>query len=148
MPIDSQAQTLRPPQEGRKYFSVDEANRALTYVAPIVDDICATYRDAVSLKDRLTDPESNDDTEARRKQYDQTIERLNSFLDELQQAGVELKDHETGLIDFPAIRDDREVCLCWKAGEPQILAWHEYDAGFAGRQDINTFAPEPASTDN
>jgi hypothetical protein len=53
--------------------------------------------------------------------------------------GVLIKDINTGLLDFPAIRDEREVYLCWKFGEDDIAFWHEIEEGFAGRQSIDNF---------
>ena len=50
--------------------------------------------------------------------------------------GIELKDLNTGLLDFPAQRDGREVYLCWRYDEARITHWHEVDAGFAGRQPL------------
>jgi hypothetical protein len=52
---------------------------------------------------------------------------------------VIIKDINTGLLDFPAIRDGREVYLCWKNGEGDIAYWHEIEDGFAGRQSIELF---------
>ena len=42
-----------------------------------------------------------------------------------------------GLCDFPSLRDGRPVYLCWRLGEPQVLHWHELNAGVAGRQLLN-----------
>jgi len=53
-----------------------------------------------------------------------------------------LKDYEMGLIDFPAVHQGREVYLCWKLGEKQIVAWHEVDAGFSGRRDVKELRAE------
>src|SRR5947208_7374801 len=61
-------------------------------------------------------------------------DRMREYLKELADLGIELKDFDTGLIDFPCWLDDREVCLCWRLGEPTIEHWHEIDAGFAGRR--------------
>jgi hypothetical protein len=58
------------------------------------------------------------------------IARLALALDEL---SVILKDPDTGLVDFLALRDGRPVYLCWRLGEPRIAWWHEIEAGFAGR---------------
>jgi len=49
---------------------------------------------------------------------------------------IVLRDLERGLIDFPAIRDDREVYLCWINGEADIAFWHDLDAGYGGRQEL------------
>ena len=61
---------------------------------------------------------------------------LNLLIDELQQIGVELKDFEKGLVDFPAVHLNREISLCWHSGETNVHTWHEVDAGYAGRQDV------------
>ena len=50
--------------------------------------------------------------------------------------GCELKHVDQGLIDFPALREGREVYLCWRLGEPTIGWWHDLDTGFAGRQPL------------
>jgi hypothetical protein len=50
--------------------------------------------------------------------------------------GIELKDIDRGLIDFPSPREGRVVYLCWRLGERRIRYWHEVDAGFAGRQPL------------
>lgn len=66
----------------------------------------------------------------------QEIERAVAAINEL---GVLVKDLETGLVDFPAERQGREVYLCWRLGEAGIGWWHPTDSGFAGRQPIETF---------
>ena len=52
------------------------------------------------------------------------------------QTGVQVKDTEAGLCDFPTVRDDRVVLLCWKLGERAVEHWHELQGGFAGRQPL------------
>lgn len=55
----------------------------------------------------------------------------------LQTLGVQLKDVERGLVDFPSLRDGRVVLLCWQLGEGDELEWwHDVDAGFAGRTPL------------
>lgn len=63
-------------------------------------------------------------------------------VEEIQAAGVLIKDIESGLIDFPAVLGGREVLLCWRLGESQIEHWHGVDEGFAGRKPITSeFGP-------
>lgn len=135
----SSVKTLEPTrQAGRKYFELDEAQRALPYVSRVVADIQQCYGQALELRQRLDRDHPEDDVESLRRDYDRLMDRLNGYLDELRLVGVELKDFEKGLVDFPAWHHDREVCLCWKHGETTIGAWHETNAGFAGRQDISS----------
>jgi hypothetical protein len=61
---------------------------------------------------------------------------LNDLVHQIQATGAILKDLNTGLIDFLAIREGREIFLCWKYGEDQLEFWHDLDVGFAGRQRL------------
>lgn len=126
----------RPPRRGKKYFTVEEANRALPYIARVVNDVRERYLHAVQVRQRIERSESDQTVDDLRREYEQLMDQLNAFIDELALVGVELKDFERGLIDFPATHDGREICLCWQHGEEQIIAWHEIDAGFAGRQEV------------
>jgi len=49
---------------------------------------------------------------------------------------VIVRDLDRGLVDFPALRDGREVYLCWTVGEPSVQHWHDLDAGAAGRHEL------------
>ncbi|HEY2326243.1 MAG TPA: DUF2203 domain-containing protein [Gaiellaceae bacterium] len=62
---------------------------------------------------------------------------LQECLEELQELGVEVKDLDTGLLDFPSLRNGEEVLLCWRVGEDAVSWWHHSQAGFAGRQPID-----------
>ena len=61
---------------------------------------------------------------------------LQAGVAEFDEREIVLRDLDRGLIDFPALRDGREVYLCWVDGEPDIGFWHELDAGFAGREAL------------
>ncbi len=61
---------------------------------------------------------------------------IHKAVDELHQLGVILRDLEHGIVDFPHLRDGREVFLCWKLGEEQVRYWHELDAGFDARKPL------------
>ena len=69
--------------------------------------------------------------------YAAVLTELTLQLSELEELGVQLKDFERGLIDFPSLRDGRVVLLCWQLGEGDELEWwHDVDAGFAGRTPL------------
>ena len=57
-------------------------------------------------------------------------------VEELQSLGVQVKDLDEGLVDFPALRGDEEVLLCWRLGEDEVAFWHGTDEGFAGRKSL------------
>jgi hypothetical protein len=50
--------------------------------------------------------------------------------------GVQIKDFDRGLVDFPHLRDGREVFLCWELDEDDIAFWHDIDGGYAGRERL------------
>jgi hypothetical protein len=76
------------------------------------------------------------DLSEKRQDADALTKRLNETLEEISSMGCEVKGIDEGLIDFPAERDGRVVCLCWKLGEERIEHWHDVDAGFAGREPL------------
>jgi hypothetical protein len=65
-----------------------------------------------------------------------TMARLKDVLVEFEQREIEIKDVDRGLIDFPALRDGKEVFLCWEMGEEDIEFWHDLDAGYRGREQL------------
>ena len=62
--------------------------------------------------------------------------QLNSQLRRIQEMGVQIKDFDRGLVDFPHLRDGREVFLCWELEEDDIAFWHDIDDGYAGRERL------------
>jgi hypothetical protein len=62
---------------------------------------------------------------------------LGTAFEQLDEWDIELKDIQTGLIDFRAMREGREIYLCWRLGEPEVEYWHELTAGFDGRQPLD-----------
>lgn len=132
----------------RQYFSVASANQTLPLVRAIVSDIVELYPEVRDREERLTritrgrskgnrpDDLYSEEVEQVRQDLERDVERLQGFIDELQQLGVEFKDPVLGLVDFPAKRNGEEVCLCWKLGEPSVDFWHTVEAGFQGREKL------------
>ncbi len=119
----------------KRYFTVELANKALPYVSRIVEDITTVYARIIELR-RSADRPGGPDPQMERE-YDRTMDRLGELVDELHAVGVELKDFELGLVDFPCQFQGRDVLLCWKRGEKSIAHWHEVDAGLSGRQPVS-----------
>lgn len=134
-------------EEERRYFTLEEANQSLPYVQRIVRDVVEAYdrwRDGVRDYEVLA-AESRSDLGESEKQIalrlhvDDIARQINQYLEELNAVGCVFKGFDGGLVDFYSRLPDREICLCWKLGEPAIGYWHEVDGGFAGRQAL---APE------
>ena len=68
--------------------------------------------------------------------YIHALEQINEHLQAIQEMGVQVKELDNGLCDFPCMLDGRVVYLCWKLGEPEVQWWHEIHSGYAGRQRI------------
>jgi hypothetical protein len=62
---------------------------------------------------------------------------LREAIDSITELGVQVKDLDTGLVDFPTTYHGEEVLLCWRLGEPRIGYWHGLDEGFRGRKPID-----------
>jgi hypothetical protein len=125
-----------------QFFTLMEANEALVTIRPLMDEVQAIRQKIIT-----TQPEAwsaiersvgNGGSRALSKIV-QDFERLDAFVHQILDTGALIKDVNTGLLDFPALRNGREVYLCWQYGEDDIAFWHEVDAGFAGRQPISTF---------
>jgi hypothetical protein len=121
-----------------RHFSVAEANAAIPWVSERIEAI----RDA---RDRLAEPEAhtalaesapaNGGGEPARL-VGEAFRDVRRLLIELQATGIVLRDLDRGLVDFPALLDDREVYLCWEEGEDEVAHWHDLESGFTGRQPL------------
>jgi hypothetical protein len=124
-----------------KLFTIPEANALLPNVRTIVAKIQQAHRKVSRYRD-----EAKKAAEAAEQgggglpegvAYAKDLTELTVQLSELESLGVQLKDFERGLVDFPSLRDGRVVLLCWQMGEGDELEWwHDVDAGFAGRTPL------------
>jgi hypothetical protein len=73
----------------------------------------------------------------RKAQREKAIQRLKDAMAEIDAMGVEVKDLDIGLLDFPCEVDGQIVLLCWKLGEKAITHWHGVSEGFAGRKPVD-----------
>jgi hypothetical protein len=74
----------------------------------------------------------------RRAERDKAAQSGRDTLAEIDSIGVQVKDLEQGLLDFPYVMDGKTVLLCWKLGEPAITHWHTEEEGFAGRKPLDS----------
>ena len=122
-----------------KYFSVEEANAFIPKLLIDIPRIQSLMKSLVC--------EYPDIRKAREKaqfnggslqgvDYINCVLKINSLTQGLESKGCVLKGIEHGLVDFPSLRDGKEVYLCWKNPEERIEYWHDVHSGFAGRQPI------------
>ena len=126
---------------GMKIFTVAEANALLPTVRKILARIqrahkrIYTYRH--DAKKASEGAEQGGGGLVQGVQYAKLLMDLTSQTGELETLGVQLKDFDRGLVDFPSLRDGRVVLLCWQIGEGDELEWwHDVEAGFAGRSRL------------
>jgi len=73
----------------------------------------------------------------RRAEREKAVQESTDTLAEIDEIGVQVKDLERGLLDFPCVMDGKTVLLCWKLGEKEIGFWHTEEDGFAGRKPLD-----------
>jgi hypothetical protein len=139
------------------FYDIDKANARLLEVEPILETLRAQRAELVALRDRLLAGRREAEVATGgRSLVDEALAgevdgetprvitvRIQALIDQMQ-AGVEkldawsiqLRDIETGLIDFPALVAGRQVWLCWRLGEPAVENWHELTDGVAGRRPL------------
>ena len=141
-----------PAGTGRKYFTIDQANRSLVLVRRVITDVVGQYRHLLDLQEMIDDARMNSRSDASVEQAQREIvlvaQRLQECVSEIEQIGVELKDWSVGIVDFPCIHEGRHVCLCWRLGEADVEHWHYCDEGFAERRPLETLlVPEALATE-
>lgn len=128
------------------HFTVEEAESAIPWMQRAVKsmrDASADAQEAQSQLSALMDSiQSNgreshgEEWEAQQAAIEESAKTVRAVLEEFSDRGIILRDVQRGLVDFPAMREDREVYLCWLYGETSIEYWHEVDTGFDGRQPL------------
>jgi hypothetical protein len=128
----------------RRSFTPEQANRTLPLVRRIVTDIVEQFdrwREAVGALELESATHTVAIPNPRAEELEREIagmaREIERFRQELTALGVEFKDPEMGLVDFPSERDGRTVYLCWRLGEQEVDYWHELTAGYAGRQPLD-----------
>jgi hypothetical protein len=127
------------PRGGKKYFTLSEALRALPLVRRVALDLQAAYQERVHVHHEMNSPGGRPmrELEALAAQTEALADRMDHLLRELNHIGVELKDPAQALLDFPAMFEGREICLCWKGDEEAIAYWHELHGGYEGRKPVS-----------
>jgi hypothetical protein len=129
-----------------RLFTLEEANAALDSLRPLAERMVALRRELADAKVRqaqlvtriagnggdLSPGEVRDGAEEVAVAADAVAECVRK----INAAGAQVKDLDEGLLDFPALRGNEVVLLCWKVGEARIDYWHRVEEGFAGRKPL------------
>ncbi len=127
---------------GPRYFSLPEANAALDVIRPMIAEILSIRNSILEHRPDIwpaIERSAGNGGNAALSKVAEDFQRLDGLVHGIVGTGAQIKDINSGLLDFPSWRGDHEVCLCWKHGEDDIRFWHETDAGFAGRRPIDEF---------
>ncbi len=129
-----------------RHFTPEEANAALPGVRLLVERMVEHRRAHVEALERQEElegrirgngggipPAQLADTAAEVERHARELARA---VDDIIELGVEVKDLDEGLVDFPALHRGETVLLCWQLGEDEIGYWHSVEAGFAGRRPL------------
>ena len=122
-----------------RHFTVDEANATLKILRPIVAGMLEARQAIVDARPEVwpvLEKAVGNGGSRKAGELIGEFERVQRAAQRIASLGIHLKDINTGLVDFPAFRDGREVYLCWRYDEPSVSHWHELEAGFAGRQPL------------
>src|SRR4029077_20230353 len=88
------------------------------------------------LKGTFDSTEAGDDQRRLRLRMQGLVDQMQATVARIDGWGITLRDIDTGLIDFPALVNGRQVWLCWQLGEGPVEWWHGPDAGFSGRRPL------------
>ncbi len=124
--------------EFRKHYSPDEARALLPRIRQWLEGLTRLRSELESADEalaRLMKP-GCDAGGAKVNHWVRLLADIRSLLWEFYKRDIRIKDLDRGLVDFPSIRDGKEVFLCWEKTEADIQFWHDLDAGYAGRQPL------------
>lgn len=124
------------------HFTLKEANAILPAVIEKFKNIMNIKSEVVRIQSELeTDPKymaNFKDYLYKKQELNLAITNFYKSIEELESMGVMIKSIEQGLLDFPSLRFNEEMWLCWKEGETEIKFWHGKDEGFNGRKPVES----------
>ncbi len=132
-----------------RFFTLNEAESLLPEVGRLLNALITAKREyeessseldaikqRIALLGGITAPRERAAQLGARKEG--SARTLKASFERVEEIGCQIKDLNTGLVDFPTLYHDQEVYLCWKLGEPSISYWHHVTDGFAGRRVIDS----------
>ena len=122
------------------YFTPQDVNKILPEIQKQFSQIILLRNKVISLQEdlqKITNEGSKfNNFIAKKQELNSAVSRLYKEIEGLEKRGIMIKSVDDGLLDFPSLRFDEEVWLCWKYGESEIKFWHGRDEGFMGRKPL------------
>lgn len=140
-----------------RFYDLDAANARLPELRVILGALREQRGDLIRLRDQVLerqeaveagsgrategsgDPDeaaSGDELRLIRLRMQGVIDQMQAGVARIDALGITLREIESGLIDFPALVNGRQVYLCWRLGEDDVEWWHEITSGFSGRKPL------------
>lgn len=131
-----------------KTFSLDEAQTLIPVLESLMKSAMESKKSAETIAEELQELSQRifmnggllvriAQVAKRRAQQDKAVQQVKDTLAEIDAIGVQVKDLDAGLLDFPCRLGEDIVLLCWKMGETEIRHWHTMESGFSGRQAVD-----------
>ena len=123
-----------------RIYTPQDANKSLPEVKRRFNTILSQKNNVVALQEEVQKTlESGSSLERfikKKQQLNGAVSSLYKSIEQLEDMGIMIKSVDDGLLDFPCMRFDKEVWLCWKLGETEIKFWHDKEEGFMGRKPL------------
>lgn len=133
--------------ETPRYFRLAEVNAMLPTLRTLIVQLRALVEEARSLHRELRLIKAvghhadgtlimAPDYRIARERFEATVQEANDIIDSIERTGCMLRSVDLGLVDFPAVINGEEVLLCWRMGEPEVMYYHGWGDGYAGRREL------------
>ena len=135
-----------------RFYDIDGANATLAELGPILSTLVEQRAELVRLRDHVlahgtgspepvadgaeTGPVVANDLRFMRLRMQGLIDQMAAGVARIDELGIALRDIPTGLVDFPALVNGRQIWLCWRRDEDVVHFWHELDSGFGERRPL------------
>lgn len=127
-------------------YALDEANKLLPWLRKRLEEIALAHRDLERFQKGVKVAQKRSQSNGHRDigneisaiemQVVAQMKRIKQLIDSLSERQIEIRDVNSGLVDFPSIRQGQKIWLCWCKDEQEIAFWHPWDTGFTNRQPL------------
>ncbi|HUI23434.1 MAG TPA: DUF2203 domain-containing protein [Nitrososphaerales archaeon] len=128
-------------------FTPQEASKLLPDIKPRIKELIEKKRVVAKLHDEIEKYNlfgfRTAEVAGKAAELDALVEDMTRKVSELEDLGIEVKDLDYGLVDFPAERYGESVALCWRYGEPEVSFWHKPNEGYNGRKSLKLQLIQP-----